>query len=84
MTAKVRKTPGAETVTIDRDAYDRLEAARSADESLSEVIKRLVRPRRSAAEVLRTLREANISSSTLRSIEASASQRRRRPHRSKD
>jgi predicted CopG family antitoxin len=84
MATKSRKTKsGGETVKIDRDAYERLEEARSAGESFSEVIKRCVRPRQSAEGVLRAMRAARISSSTLRSIEESAARRRRIAHKSK-
>lgn len=84
MLSKNRSTKsGAATVEIDREAYLKLEAARKAGESFSEVIKRCVRPRQTAAEVLRAMRRARVSSSTLRSIEESATRRRRIPHRTK-
>lgn len=83
LTKNRNTTSGAATVEIDREAYLRLEALRSAGESFSEVIKRCVRPRQTAAEILRAMRRARVSSSTLRSIEESASRRRRIPHRTK-
>jgi predicted CopG family antitoxin len=73
----------AETVEIDREAFQRLEQARIGDESLSAVIKRCVRPRRTAREILRIMRRASVSPATLRSIEASAERRRRRTYKSK-
>ena len=78
-----KRPPGAETVEIDREALLRLEAARSAGESISEVIKRCVRPRQTADEILRAMRRAPISESTLQAIDESASRRRRVAHRSK-
>lgn len=78
------KASRAATVEIDREAFVRLEAARSAGESFSEVIKRCVRPRQTAAEILQAMRRARVSVSTLRSIEESATRRRRIPHRMKD
>jgi predicted CopG family antitoxin len=74
---------GIATVEIDREAYRRLESARIEGESFSEVIKRCVRPRKTAAEVLRAMRRAAVSSATLRSIETSAEQRRRKAYKSK-
>ena len=74
----------AATVEIDRDALQRLEDARHEGESLSEVIKRSVRPRQTAEAIVRTMRQAKISDSTLRSIERSANRRRQRAHQSKD
>ena len=78
------KASRAATVEIDREAFVRLEAARIAGESFSEVIKRCVRPRQTAAEILRAMRRARVSLSTLRSIEESATRRRGIPHRTKD
>lgn len=83
MTKSRTTTSGGETVEIDREAYARLKEARGAGESFSEVIKRCVRPRQSAEEVLRAMRGARISSSTLKSIEESAARRRRIAHKSK-
>jgi predicted CopG family antitoxin len=72
-----------ESLEIDREAYQLLEEARGKDESFSEVIKRCVRPRQSAEEILRAMRRAAVSSSTLRSIDESASRRRRIAHQTK-
>ena len=74
---------GIETVEIDRAAYQRLTEARTEGETLSDVIKRCVRPPQSAEEILRVMRRAAVSSATLRSIDESASRRRRTAHRSK-
>lgn len=71
------------TIEIDQEAYKTLERARGAGESFSEVIKRCVRPRLSADEVLQAMRGARISSSTLKAIEESAVRRRRTSHVSK-
>jgi predicted CopG family antitoxin len=73
-----------ETLEIDREAFRRLEEARNEGESFSEVIKRCVHPRRTAEEVLRAMRRAAVSSSTLRTIEESAKRRRRTAHKTKD
>ncbi len=70
-------------IELDQDAFARLEQARRGAESLSEVIKRLVPPRRPLDEVLRALREAGVSAETLDAIDESASRRRRTPHRRK-
>ena len=78
-----KRSHDAETVEIDREAYLRLEAAKMAGESISEVIKRCIRPRQTADDVLRIMRRAPISESTLQSIDESASRRRRVAHRSK-
>jgi predicted CopG family antitoxin len=74
---------GAQTLEIDREALERLELARNAGETFSEVIKRCVRPRQSAAEILHTMRRAAVSSATLNSIEESASRRRKSQHQAK-
>jgi predicted CopG family antitoxin len=71
------------TIEVDREALDQLKEARSSGESFSEVIKRCVRPRQSAADILRTMRKARISSSTLQAIDESASRRRRTAHKTK-
>jgi len=81
---KGSKASSGETLEIDREAYERLEEARGEDESFSEVIKRCVRPRQTAEEILRTMRRAAVSPSTLRSIEESASRRRRNAHQTKE
>ena len=79
-----RKTASAaETIEIDREAYQTLEKARGAGESISEVIKRCVRPRQTAEDVLRAMRKARLSSSTIRSIEESATRRRKVAHKAK-
>ena len=75
--------PGVETVEIDREAYRRLEEVRAEGESLSDVIKRCVRPRQTAEEILRVMRRAAVSPATLRSIDESATRRRRSAYKSK-
>jgi len=81
---KIRAASTGKSLQIDREAYRRLEDARSENESFSEVIKRCVRPRQTAEEVLAAMRRAPISSSTLQQIEESASRRRRAAHRPKE
>jgi predicted CopG family antitoxin len=67
----------AKTIQIDIDAYERLQTTRRPEESVSEVIKRCVRPVRSAKEVLDELRKANLSDETLEAIGESVARRRR-------
>jgi predicted CopG family antitoxin len=74
---------GVETVTIDREAFRRLKEARDEGESISAVILRCVRPRLTAEEVLRAMRRAAVSPATLRSIDESATRRRKHAYRSK-
>ena len=68
-------------IQIDKDAYERLEEARRSEESVSEVIKRCVRPVRSAEDVLDILRKASIADETLEAIDESVTRRRRTPRR---
>ena len=79
-----RGTGAGETLEIDREAYDRLQRARGEDETFSEVIKRCVRPRQSREQILRTMRRARISISTLQMIDESATRRRKAAHQLKD
>jgi predicted CopG family antitoxin len=74
---------GAQTIEIDREAYQRLAEAQAEGETISEVIKRCVRPPRPAEDVLRMMRRAAVSPATLQSIDESASRRRRTAHQSK-
>jgi|CXWL01.1.fsa_nt_gi predicted CopG family antitoxin len=69
------------TIQIDQDAYERLETTRRPEETVSEVIKRCVRPVRSAEQVLDELRKANLSDDTLEAIGESVARRRRTPRR---
>ena len=62
MASKSGKT-GRQAVEIDREAYERLEGARESGESVSEVIKRCVRPRQSAEDILRLMRESRYARS---------------------
>ena len=64
-------------IEVDQDAYARLEQARHGTETLSEVIKRYVPPRRSVDDILRVIRKAKVSAETLEAIDESASRRRR-------
>lgn len=78
-----KQSDAVETVVIDREAYQRLEEVRNTGESFSELIKRCIRPRQTAEEILRVMRRARVSSSTLRALEESATRRRRIPHGTK-
>jgi len=84
MATKNRNGKGrSETVEIDRETYQRLEEVRTEGETLSDVIKRYVRPKQTAEEILRVMRRAAVSPATLQSIEASATRRRRSAYNSK-
>jgi predicted CopG family antitoxin len=74
---------GGEIVELDREAIRRLEEARIEGESYSQVIKRYVRPRRTAKEIVRVMRRAAVSSAALQRIDESASRRRRSAYQSK-
>ena len=78
------KKSGVETLEIDREAYERREEVRGEDESFSEVIKRYIRPRQTADEILRNMRRPAVSPSTLRSIDESAARRRQSAHQPKE
>ena len=78
-----RKSTSGRKVTLDREAYMRLEQSRTAGETLSDVIKRYIRPRQTAEDVLRAMRSAKISATTIQAIEESATRRRQIQHRSK-
>jgi predicted CopG family antitoxin len=69
------------TIQIDPDAFERIEKARRPEESVSEVIKRCVRPVRSAQDVLDVLRKSGVSDETLQAIDESVTRRRRTPRR---
>ena len=77
------KKSNGKALEIDGEAYRRLEDAKAEDESFSEVIKRYVRPKQSAEEVLRVMRQAAVSAATLEAIDESASRRRKTGHRTK-
>lgn len=69
------------TIEIDKDAYDLLEEARGSKETVSDVIKRCVRPVRSAEDVLDALRKADVSDETLEAADEAVTRRRRSPRR---
>jgi len=75
--------PKQATIEVDREALDRLNEARGDGESISEVIKRCVRPRQDPDKILQTMRSAALSPSTLNAIDESASRRRRTAHKTK-
>jgi predicted CopG family antitoxin len=84
MATNHRKTSAAtQTVKIDREAFATLEKARQEGESFSAVIKRCVRPKVSAEEILKLMEKAQISDSTLNAIEESVARRRRVAYKSK-
>ena len=58
------------TITIDMNAYELLNAEKRADESFSKVIKRRLRPARTARSVLAVLHECLLSEDTLANTEA--------------
>ena len=72
-----------ETVEIDREAYERLTGAQAEGETISQVIKRYVRPPQSTEEILRVMRRAAVSPATLQSIDESAARRRQTARQSK-
>jgi|YNPNPStandDraft_1061719.scaffolds.fasta_scaffold03564_2 predicted CopG family antitoxin len=57
------------TITIDTDAYDLLAAQKRGQESFSQVIKRRLRPSRTAANLLERLDEVCVSEETLNRLE---------------
>jgi predicted CopG family antitoxin len=71
------------TISIDTEAYERLKSVRRKDESFSQAIKRVIKPR---AEVLRLLNEAGrhpLSDRAIDAIEQVVAARRRTPSRGK-
>lgn len=71
-------------VELDGDALGRLEEFRREHESFSDVIKRCIPMRHSAADILRIMQRARLSPSTLEAIDRSARQRRETKHRTKE
>ena len=65
------------TIEVNNAAYERLKINRREDESWSEVIQRLVPPKRSAEEILTALKECAPSLETLDAAEESMKRRRR-------
>jgi predicted CopG family antitoxin len=70
------------TISIDIEAYNRLAQARLANESFSQVIKRVVRPPFDLEAWLRTVRENSLNDLTLDAVEEHVSGRRQRSRRS--
>lgn len=58
------------TITIDMEAYDLLSMEKRADESFSKVIKRRLRPARTASSLLAALPKCLLSEDTLDHTEA--------------
>ena len=58
------------TITIDMDAYELLSAEKRSDESFSKVIKRRLRPARTARSLLAALPGCLLSEDTLEHTEA--------------
>lgn len=67
------------TIEIDKEAYERLENMRRCEESVSDVIKRYIKPVRCAEDVLKSLRKAEVSDETLDAIDEAVNRRRRIP-----
>ena len=65
------------TIELNNAAYERLKINRREDESWSEVIQRLVPPKRSIEEILTALKECAPSLETLDAAEESMKRRRR-------
>ena len=65
------------TIEINNTAYERLKVNRREDESWSEVIQRLVPPKRSIEEILTALKACAPSLETLDAAEESMKRRRR-------
>ena len=57
------------TITVDMDAYELLSAEKRRDESFSKVIKRRLRPARTARSLLAVLPECLLSADTLEHTE---------------
>lgn len=72
----------AKTIELNNAAYERLKINRREDESWSEVIQRLVPPKRSVEEILTALKVSGPSLETLDAAEESM-QRRRRQRRTR-
>ena len=69
------------TIQVDDEAFHRLEQARRAAESHSEVIRRCIPLRRSVEEILGIFRRSRLSKKTLAAIDESVAQRRSTPRR---
>ena len=65
------------TIEINESAFERLKTNRREDESWSEVIERLVPPKRTAREVLLALKRCAPSLDVLEAAEESANRRHR-------
>ncbi len=67
----------AKTISVDREAYNRLKAVQKEGESFSQVIKRVVRKPLDVQRFLRRIDEQPISDETAAAIEAHLKRRRR-------
>ncbi len=67
------------TITIDMEAYELLAAEKRTKESFSKVIKRRLRPGRTAADLLRELPRLVLDEDTLKNIETTVARRRESP-----
>ena len=67
------------TIEVDDSALARLQAVRLADESWSEVIKRVVRPKPPVQHILDVLNQSAPSLETLEAMDETISRRRRQP-----
>jgi len=71
------------TIEIDDDAFTRLQQVRESGEDWSQVIRRCVRPKRTLAEIISSLEQADVSEETLDAVEESVSRRRANMYESK-
>lgn len=71
------------TIELNESAYERLKINRGADESWSEVIERLVPPKRTADEILKVLKKHAPALEVLDAAEESAKRRRRQRRKRK-
>lgn len=67
------------TITIDMDAYELLSAEKGGDESFSKVIKRRLRPARTARSLLATLSRCLLSEEALEHAEEIVRRRKDSP-----
>ena len=72
----VDQTAMIKTIEIDDEAFTRLQQAREYGEDWSQVIRRCVRPKRTLADIISSLEQADVSEATLDAVEESVSRRR--------